>query len=159
RVVDLDAIDGPESEISPAPAGPEHLAYVIYTSGSTGTPKGVLVSHRNLSASTRARFRFYEGPVGRYLLVSSFAFDSSVAGLFWTLGQGGTLVLPGPGETTDPRALGAQARRLGVTHFLGVPSLYGLLLEHAGPADLSALRVAIVAGEPCPPGLVARHFK
>jgi amino acid adenylation domain-containing protein len=160
-VVDLDAADGPESDagLTPAGAGPDHLAYVIYTSGSTGAPKGVLVAHRNLSASTRARFRFYEGTVGRYLMVSSFAFDSSIAGLFWTLGQGGTLVLPGPGETTDPRALGALARRHRVTHFLGVPSLYGLLLEHAGPADLATLRVAIVAGEPCPPGLVGRHFK
>src|SRR5262249_11182301 len=104
-------------------------------------------------------WRCDEGRVGRYLLVSSVAFDSSVAGLFWTLGQGGTLVLPGPGETTDPRALGALARRHRATHFLGVPSLYGLLLEQAGPSDLATVRVAIVAGEPCPPGLVARHFK
>src|SRR5207248_1944812 len=73
---------------------PENLAYIIYTSGSTGQPKGVPVTHRNLAHSTTARFRHYAGAVGNYLLLSSFGFDSSVAGIFWTLCQGGTLTLP-----------------------------------------------------------------
>lgn len=66
----------------------DHLAYVIYTSGSTGKPKGVLVNHKNLLHSTNARTIFYREPVGNYLLLSSYAFDSSVAGIFWTLTQG-----------------------------------------------------------------------
>jgi len=156
-VLDLDAASNEDDADLEPIAGPDNLAYVIYTSGSTGTPKGVMVTHRNLAASTLARFDYYGEPVGRFLLVSSFAFDSSVAGLFWTLGQGGALVLPAPGETTDPVALAASIRRHGVTHVLAVPSLYGLILEHAPPADLASLRAAIVAGETCPPSLPEKH--
>ncbi len=60
------------------------MAYAIYTSGSSGQPKGVMVSHENAVASTLARREFYGEPVGGYLLLSSIAFDSSVAGVFWT---------------------------------------------------------------------------
>ena len=73
---------------------------MIHTSGSTGRPKGVMVTHRNLVASTRARELHYAGPVGAFLLLSSFSFDSSVAGIFWSLCSGGTLVLPGEGDWT-----------------------------------------------------------
>src|SRR5262245_41197577 len=68
-----------------APAGavaPHNLAYVIYTSGSTGTPKGVAVEHRHLLASNAARSSFYaELRQQRFLLLSSVAFDSSIAGI------------------------------------------------------------------------------
>ena len=64
-------------------------AYVIYTSGSTGKPKGVAITHRKLAVSTAARFEYYKEPIANYLLLSSFAFDSSIAGIFWSLAQGG----------------------------------------------------------------------
>ncbi|NNF64648.1 MAG: AMP-binding protein, partial [Acidimicrobiia bacterium] len=66
-------------------ASPEDLAYVLYTSGSTGQPKGVAVTHRNLVNSTHARLHAYGEPVGRFLLLSPFHFDSSVAGIFSSL--------------------------------------------------------------------------
>jgi len=75
----------------------ENLAYVIYTSGSTGKPKGVQITHQNLVHSTNARITYYQEPVTSFLLLSSFAFDSSVAGIFWTLCQGGILYLPQEG--------------------------------------------------------------
>lgn len=138
-------------------ATPEDLAYVIYTSGSTGKPKGVLVTHRNLMHSTAARFDYYKVPVERFLLLSSYAFDSSVAGIFWTLAQGGTLVLPDERNRQDPLELGRMIREHQITHLLGLPSLYGQLLEQ-GAADLRTLRTVIVAGEACSAPLVKRHF-
>ena len=149
-----------EDERAPAVrVAPENLAYVIYTSGSTGRPKGVLVSHRNLAHSTHARFLYYREPVAGFLLVSSLAFDSSVAGLFWTLAQGGTLVLPRQDEQADPARLARLVRDHRTSHLLCVPSLFALMLSEA-PADaLEGLHVAIVAGEPCPPELVEAHHK
>jgi amino acid adenylation domain-containing protein len=138
-------------------ARPQDFAYVIYTSGSTGQPKGVAITHANLAASTAARLATYPGPVGAYLLLSSFAFDSSVAGIFWTLARGGALVLPAEGFERDLLALPAAIREHGVTHLLCLPSLWSLLLEQAGPAELASLRTVIVAGESCPPELVRRH--
>ena len=75
-------------------ADPDALAYVLFTSGSTGAPKGVMVSNANLAHSTDARLAYYGDAPPNFLHLSSFAFDSSMAGLFWTLCAGGTLILP-----------------------------------------------------------------
>ncbi|HEX8559857.1 MAG TPA: amino acid adenylation domain-containing protein [Pyrinomonadaceae bacterium] len=141
-------------------ADPGNLAYVIHTSGSTGSPKGVAVTHRNLVHSTSARFVYYDEPVRGFMLVSPFVFDSSVAGIFWTLCRGGRLVLPAEEFQRDLNEFAALIEREGVSHLLCLPSLYALLLRQAAPAGrLGGLRSVIVAGEPCPPELPARHFE
>ena len=135
---------------------PGDVAYIIFTSGSTGTPHGVPVTHGQLDASTSARFAVYERHPGRFLMVSSVAFDSSVAGLFWTLASGGELVLPTEAETHDPDGLLSVLESRRVTHTLMVPTLYQALVERG--ADRAWWPdVVVVAGEACPAGLVARH--
>jgi amino acid adenylation domain-containing protein len=134
----------------------DDLAYVLYTSGSSGRPKGVAVTHRNLVHSTGARPIVYRERVESFLLASPFAFDSSVAGLFWTLCEGGTLIIPPPDFLEDLLALAQTIATERVTHWLSVPSLYAALLRYVG-AHLSSLRTVIVAGEACPPELVAQH--
>jgi acyl-coenzyme A synthetase/AMP-(fatty) acid ligase len=117
----------------------------------------VLVTHRNLVHSTRARQLYYGEPVGRYLLLSPFSFDSSVAGLFWTLVDGGTLVLPVPGQEREAVPLARLIARHAVTHLLALPSLYNVLLTETPPAQLRSLRTVIVAGEACTRALIERH--
>jgi amino acid adenylation domain-containing protein len=136
---------------------PQQIAYVIYTSGSTGRPKGVPVSHHNLHVSTEARFQYYRDTPERFLLVPSLSFDSSVAGIFWTLAAGGTLVMASQEDVSDPRRLASLIREHRVTDLLCIPALYRELLRHSGP-DLGSLRRVIVAGEPCPPRLVGLHL-
>lgn len=138
----------------PLPRG-DDLAYLIYTSGSTGAPKAVEISHAALSYSTQVRMAAYEAPVSAYLLLSSFAFDSSVAGIFWTLAQGGRLVLPAPGEELDMARLSHLIGQHQVSHGLSLPSLYQALLDQLGSAN--SLQCWIVAGEACPPSLIAQH--
>jgi amino acid adenylation domain-containing protein len=153
-------VDGPRATTSAAPTArgsADDLAYVIYTSGSTGKPKGVPVTHANLAHSTRARLAYYQRPVERYLLLSSFAFDSSVAGIFWTLVSGGTLVLPPENFEKELLTLPELIQRERPSHLLGLPSLWSLLLEHAPAGALASLTTVIVAGESCPPELVKRH--
>jgi amino acid adenylation domain-containing protein len=148
-------------ESGPLPPGGRacDLAYVIYTSGSTGQPKGVPVSHRNLLHSTLARSAFYQEPPSVFLLLSSLAFDSSVAGIFWSLSRGGTLVVSEPRIEQDMRALARCIADHGVTHTLCLPSLYRALLEHGDVTHLDRLTTVIAAGEPLPPDLVRRHRK
>ncbi|SSB96136.1 amino acid adenylation domain-containing protein [Pseudomonas sp. 43mfcvi1.1] len=136
------------------------LAYLIYTSGSTGAPKAVEISHGALSFSTQVRMAAYATPVRAYLLLSSFAFDSSVAGIFWTLAQGARLVLPAPGEELEMSRLAQLITQHQVSHGLSLPSLYQALLDQlqrSGGAD--SLACWIVAGEACPPSLIAQHSK
>jgi amino acid adenylation domain len=157
-VLDLNDTNLFASEPVSAPsceASEENLAYAIYTSGSTGAPKGVLVTHSNLLHSTNARFRYYTEPVERYLLLSSHSFDSSVAGIFWTLSAGGALVLPHEYSHQTASELADLISRHRVSHLLCLPSLYNVLLEQF--AAFGSLRCVIVAGETCPPALVERH--
>jgi amino acid adenylation domain-containing protein len=138
---------------------PKNLAYIIYTSGSTGRPKGVMVTHQNLVHSTMARMRYYNEPVTAFLLLSSFAFDSSVVGIFWTLCQGGQLVLPQPGLERDPVRLLASLGNTEISHLLTLPTFYGALLELGVPAQFDSLRMVMVAGEACPGELAAQHYR
>jgi amino acid adenylation domain-containing protein len=149
---------GDETDRVPAKPTLGDLAYILYTSGSSGGAKGVAVTHRNLAHSTGARPVVYGEHVESFLLASPFSFDSSVAGLFWTLCEGGTLVIPPDDFLEDLPALAQTLAAEHVTHWLSIPSLYAALLRH-GERHLSSssLRTVIVAGETCPPELVAQH--
>ncbi len=152
RLVFLDQpLDPPSAETRLPELLPGQAAYLIYTSGSTGTPKAVSVSHANLKHSTAARFAYYREPLERFLLLSSLSFDSSVAGLFWTLTAGGCLLLTEPETRRNPDAVADLIAAESISHTLCVPSLYRLLPNDRG--QLKSLRCAIVAGETCPSDL------
>ena len=154
--------DQPSEQTVARSAGADDLAYVMYTSGSTGQPKGVMVTHRNLMHSTLARTQYYAQPVRRYLLLSTFAFDSSVAGIFWTLSQGGALCIPHEERYKDLSYLGQLIEQHNVSHLLCIPSVWQYVLASESkskgtPDRLSALTTVIVAGEACSAELVLTH--
>lgn len=176
-IVPIDALTPKPGAPNPSPdlgegdqGCPGDPAYLLYTSGSTGRPKGVVVSQENLRVSTASRLQAY-GELGvrpgRFLLLPSLAFDSSVAGLFWALSSGSqplgdALVIPTDDEARDPRALVRVIERDRVTSLLCVPSLYAQILRFAEGDDrdpLSSLEAVIVAGEACPWALVREHFE
>jgi surfactin family lipopeptide synthetase A len=164
HTVFLDSADWPvgppASQKMQVPAGLDNLAYIIYTSGSTGGPKGVQITHRNLAHSNHARLSYYTDPLESFLLLSSYAFDSSVAGIFHALSTGGTLDIPPAGDSGwAPEQLAALIAEREVSHILTIPSLYSDLLEHADAAQLATLRCVIVAGEACPRQLVDAHYR
>jgi amino acid adenylation domain-containing protein len=165
----------PGNDLSDTGVGrsPDDAAYIIFTSGSTGEPKPVAITHGQLSHSTKARPRFYGDPASdddgvqfRFLMVSSPSFDSSIAGLFWTLAEGGTLVLPDDHAVHDVEALARLLVDRRITHTLMVPTLYQGVLDslprlgygrqvsdgHWWPGQV------IVAGEVCPSALVDNHY-
>jgi surfactin family lipopeptide synthetase A len=148
-----------ETAIPSREVSPDNLAYLIYTSGSTGRPKGVQVTHRGLLNSTLARGTYYRDPVSSFLLLPSFAFDSSLAGIFWTLTTGGALVLPPDPSRCATSELAELIVQHRISHVLCVPSLYRQLLDEAKPEQFSSLGLAIVAGEECSKELVERHYR
>ncbi|MGD1946197.1 MAG: amino acid adenylation domain-containing protein [Croceivirga sp.] len=138
---------------------PDHLAYVIYTSGSSGKPKGVPITHGNIVNSTRGRLDFYPNQPTAFLLLSSIAFDSSKAGLFWTLCSGGNLVVSEKRLEQDMQLLTETIRTHQVSHTLMLPTLYDVILDHAQVACLASLNTIIVAGEACTKHTAEKHFK
>ena len=156
---DLEAAKNGSVGQIPSVADSGQLAYIIYTSGSTGAPKGVQVTHGNLAHSNQARLQFYREPVGKYLLLSSYAFDSSVAGIFHSLTTGGTLVVPPADARLDPQEISRLIYENQATHVLTFPSLYSALLEQASAAQIASLKTVIVAGEACPRSLVDQHYR
>ncbi|MDH4082244.1 MAG: amino acid adenylation domain-containing protein [Nitrospira sp.] len=138
---------------------PDQLAYIIYTSGSIGRPKGVAVTHRNVVTSLQARLHYYSESVDQFLLTFSLAFDGSVTGIFWTLSQGGELVIPSEIAHRDPTELASLIALHHISHVVWVPSLYHAVLGEALGTQLDSLRIVITAGESLPLELVRRHYQ
>jgi amino acid adenylation domain-containing protein len=148
-----------EEPILPIAIDGEDLAYVIYTSGSTGQPKGVCVTHKNLFYSTMARFDFYPNQPQNFLLMSSFSFDSSVAGIFWTLLAGGKIVLMERRSEQDLNRLSEIFVSEEITHTLLLPTLYQTLIKNLPKQVFDTFKTIIVAGEACSKVLCNEHFK
>lgn len=163
KIIDLDSDQGriksqSQSNVSRKPEK-DHLAYVMYTSGSSGKPKGVRITHANLIHSTDARIQYYPSPPTSFLLLSSYSFDSSVAGIFWPLLQSGAISIPDDERHVDPEFLVDLIQRNQITHILCIPSVYRLILEASKNKELEELVAVILAGEICPIDLVQIHFQ
>jgi len=156
--IDKDSAEAVSQKLMPREPKEDDLAYVIYTSGSTGNPKGVPITHKSIINSTAGRLNYYEESPSVFLLMSSIAFDSSKAGIFWTLCTGGTLLITEKRIEQDIEKLCNIVFQEKVTHTLMLPSLYRLLLEYGEVNKLGGLHSVIVAGESCPPALGSMHF-
>ncbi|KAL6914686.1 hypothetical protein FSST1_012446 [Fusarium sambucinum] len=127
--------------------------YLLYTSGSTGRPKGVRVSNSNLCHFISAfSNRLIEhspataklGSVGKYLNLTSRAFDPHLTQLFvpWHLGH---RVVIGKDRTSMMANLKELINELSITHFGSVPSVLTQL--RLRPEDVPSVRVVTTGGE------------
>jgi len=83
---------------------PDNLAYVIYTSGSTGLPKGCLIEHRSLLHYCSYFINYYLAgtPFGDFGLITTIAFDMSLANIYPPLMSGRSLTIyPDTMDITD----------------------------------------------------------
>ncbi|MFI0879812.1 amino acid adenylation domain-containing protein [Streptomyces parvus] len=130
-----------------------HPAYLIHTSGSTGRPKGVVVAHSGLSSLVAGQTeRFGVSPGDRILQFASPSFDAAVSELCMALLSGAAAVLAPADRLAAGPALGALLAAHRVTHVTLPPAVLGSLPPDALPAGTTL----VVAGESCPPELVAR---
>jgi long-chain acyl-CoA synthetase len=130
----------------------EDTAVILYTSGTTGKPKGAALSHRNLDQNSEIASR-------TTLLVEAGDVVLGALPLFHTFGQtvgmnasmrvGACLTLV---PKFDPGEALATIERDRVTHFYGVPTMYGALLHHPEREsfDTSALRICMTGGASMP---------
>ncbi|WP_405774633.1 non-ribosomal peptide synthase/polyketide synthase [Streptomyces sp. NBC_00859] len=129
-----------------------HPAYVIYTSGSTGRPKGVLVSHAGVAALVAGHVRYFGvGPGSRVAQFASASFDTFGWEWFMALLSGASLVVI-PRERRLGDALPAYLTEQRVTHATLPPAVLATLDE----TSIDTETVLVVAGEACPPDVMAR---
>jgi long-chain acyl-CoA synthetase len=136
----------------PAATDREDTAVILYTSGTTGKPKGAELSHRNLDENaeiiSRTTLRIEAGDVVLGALPLFHTFGQTVA-MNASVRVGACLTLV---PKFDPGEALATIERDGVTHFYGVPTMYGALLHHAEREkfDTSTLRLCKTGGASMP---------
>jgi long-chain acyl-CoA synthetase len=127
-------------------------AVILYTSGTTGTPKGAELTHGNLSRNVEIMSDTFAMSGGEDVILGSLP-------LFHSFGQTCSLncgVRSGATLSMLPRFDPVKAleiiERDGVTLFMGVPTMYGALLNapNAGDADTSSLRLCVSGGASLP---------
>ena len=125
---------------------------ILYTSGTTGKPKGAELTHLNLSRnaeiSSRTTCEIGAGDVVLGALPLFHSFGQTV-GMNASLRVGACLTLV---PKFDPGEALATMQRDSVTHFYGVPTMFGALLHHPEREsfDTSSLRTCITGGASMP---------
>ena len=140
---------------------PEDVAVIIYTSGTTGHPKGAMLTHRNLisdalAAGEALRLRPCEE---RFLVVLPlFHAFASMAGMLIPLLHGSSLI---PVPKFDPALIADTINATDATIFLGVPSLYNLLLRlpEKHTASIAKLRFCVSGGAAMPAEIMEQFEK
>ena len=130
----------------------DDTAVILYTSGTTGKPKGAELTHmnlfRNADVSSRTTCEIAAGDVVLGALPLFHSFGQTV-GMNASLKVGACLTLV---PKFDPGEALATMQRDRVTHFYGVPTMYGALLHHPDREQYaaSALRICITGGASMP---------
>jgi acyl-CoA synthetase (AMP-forming)/AMP-acid ligase II len=140
------------------PTNPGDVAALFYTSGTTGKPKGVELTHRallgqlTLAALWPARFRHDEAVIS-LPIAHIMGFVSLLV-----LGVAGIPVYFLPHFRPDDVLKAIETR--GATIFIGVPTMYRLMLEAgAEDRDLSSVRMWGSGADVMPPELAERFKK
>lgn len=144
----------PEPELDPA----EDLVVILYTSGTTGFPKGAMLTHRNLCANTqsvREAMRWRPGEDVVLLVLPMFHAFAATVGMLTPLTNGCAFV---PLPRFEPELVAETIQRERATVFLGVPSMYSVLLrlKDERASCLASLRLCVSGGAALPVEVLQR---
>jgi fatty-acyl-CoA synthase len=135
---------------------PEDAQILMYTSGTTGNPKGALLSYRKTFYNSLNAVFFLDLSRDDVMLLVLPLFHSGglLIQLSSALYAGLTVVLS---RSFSAKNFFTDVERYGVTTFVGVPTLYRLLLA-VPPSErkgFSLLKVCAIGGEKSTPSLIA----
>jgi fatty-acyl-CoA synthase len=135
---------------------PNDTVQLQYTSGTTGVPKGAELTHRTLVHNA-----YYAGECMRLTARDRVCVPvpfhhcfGSVLGTLATIYRGATMVVPAEHFDAERTLAAVAAERCTALH--GLPTMFGAMLAQRRfrEFDLSSLRTGIMAGAPCPPGVM-----
>ncbi|UCD78645.1 MAG: long-chain fatty acid--CoA ligase [Desulfobacterales bacterium] len=129
----------------------DDVALMIYTSGTTGQPKGVMLSHNNLYQNAMATWQASEAskPDRTILclpLAHSFGIVVMTAGSCSTFKDSYGVLM----RWFDPEEVFRLIQKHRATQFIGVPTMYQILLNHpaADKYDTSSLERCSISAAP-----------
>lgn len=133
---------------------------IYYTGGTTGLPKGAVLTHGNVtwnSVNTVTSWGLHAGHVAP-LQLPFFHIGGPNIFMAPLVHVGGTTILCrgfDPGETFD------LVEQAGITHYVGVPTMFQILQDHPrwDRADFSRLELVISGGAPCPLPIMERFWE
>jgi len=112
------------------------LASLIYTSGSTGNPKGVMHTHQSMLFAAGSLIEYLRMDADEVIInVLPLAFDYGLYQLLMTVQMGATLLLER--SFTYPADVFKRLEQHGVTTFVGVPTIYSIILATHARKPLS----------------------
>ncbi|HLF97382.1 MAG TPA: long-chain fatty acid--CoA ligase [Methylococcaceae bacterium] len=138
----------------------EDLAAILYTSGTTGRAKGAMLTHANLAANTRSvreAMRWRPGEDVALVVLPMFHAFAATVGMLTPLTCGCALA---PLARFEPELVARTIAASGATVFLGVPSMYNVLLRlsDASVPFMKGLRLCVSGGAALP-GDVQQRFE
>lgn len=146
---DVSALSAAESLVVP-----DDPAVILYTSGTTGRPKGAVLTHASMLASARAQAdRLTSTPEDVYLCVMPLNHVGGITcNITTALLTGSEVVLH---QAFSPPAVLSALRERRVSFFVGVPTMWSLVVGRATPEELAAatLRIGVIGGSNVEPTL------
>jgi len=133
---------------------------IYYTGGTTGLPKGAVLTHGNVAWNSVNTITSW-GITGQHkaaLQLPFFHIGGPNIFMVPLVHVGGATILCSgfdPDETFD------LVENSGITHYVGVPTMFQLLQEHPRweQADFSKLELVISGGAPCPLPIMQKFWE
>ena len=136
------------------------LVAILYTSGTTGKPKGAMLTHQNLVSNTASVYQAMKWCVGDViiLVLPMFHAFAATVGMLTPLTHGCCFV---PIAKFEPDNLLNTIEKTNGTVFLGVPSMYNVLLNTKGDKTdrFSSINLCVSGGASMPVDVMDRFEK
>jgi fatty-acyl-CoA synthase len=124
---------------------------IYYTGGTTGLPKGAVLTHGNITWNSVNTVTSWGLNAGHSAPLQLPFFHIGGPNIFMAplVHVGGTTLLC---SSFDPEETFDLVEQAGITHYVGVPTMFQMLQEHPrwGTVDFSRLELVISGGAPCP---------